>query len=216
MKSAEEIEKIIEVCRDNGIKPVGNVFTKSAEEIEKIIEVCKVNGIEITGSVFMKSAEKIVKIIEVCKANEIEMSCSVFLKSAEEIVKIIEVCKANEIKITGSVFQKSSKDINETCEYLRENYGSEYVKPLLAIISVKKLKTIFPYLESLGVLPTVINSASILTLSLEEIQERKSVLDMLGESMVVGNRYNYIFGLSKKNYAKKLESLNISSGGRSL
>ena len=114
------------------------------------------------------------------------------------------------------MFSKKAKDINETCEYLRENYGNEYLRPLLVIISVKKLKTILPYLESIGVLPIVINSASILTLSLEEIQERKSVLDKLGENMVVGNRYNSIFGLSKKNYAKKLENLEFENGGRSL
>ena len=81
----------------------------------------------------------------------------------------------------------------------------------MIVISVKKIKEIFPYLNSLGVLPTVINSASILTLSLDEIKERKQVLDYLGEPMVVGNRYNSIFGLSKKNYQKKLESLNINN-----
>ena len=72
-------------------------------------------------------------------------------------------------------------------------------------ISDKKLRVILPYLYSLGVLPTVINSASILSLSMDEIIERKELLDYLGEPMVMGSRFNSIFGLSKKNYAKNKE-----------
>ena len=46
-------------------------------------------------------------------------------------------------------------------------------------------------------------SASILTLTLDEIKERKGLIDGLGESMVLPNgRFNSIFGLSKKNYQK--------------
>ena len=112
--------------------------------------------------------------------------------------------------MTGSIFVKKSTDLNESISYLRENYGNEYLKSLLVIISVKKLSEVLPYLESMDVLPYVINSASILRLSLEEIKERKQVLDYLGESMVTGNKFNSIFGMSKKNYQKKLENLNIS------
>ena len=93
---------------------------------------------------------------------------------------------------------------------MKENYGEEYLKPLLVIISEKKLKVILPYLYSLGVVSTVINSASILSLSIEEIIERKELLDYLGEPMVVGERFNSIFGLSRKKYLKKLEELNIN------
>ena len=39
----------------------------------------------------------------------------------------------------------------------------------------------------------------------------EELLDYLGEPMVVGKRYNSIFGLSRKNYQKKLEELNIDS-----
>ena len=149
--------------------------------------------------------------MEVCKQNNIEATGNVFLKPAEEIERIVEVCKRNNIELTGSVFKRKSQELNETINYLKQNYGTEYLKTLLVVISVKKIKEIFPYLDSLCVLPTVINSASILRLSLDEIKERKQVLDYLGEHMVVGNRYNSIFGLSKKNYQKKLESLNINN-----
>ena len=51
----EEIKRIVEVCKENGIEPKGTVFLKSAEEIKKIVEVCKENGIQPTGTVFLKS-----------------------------------------------------------------------------------------------------------------------------------------------------------------
>ena len=117
----------------------------------------------------------------------------------------------NNIEIVGSIFQKKAKDLNETIQYLRTNWGNEYLKPLIIIISPKKIGQVFPYLDSLGVLPIVINSASILTLTLDEIKERKELLDYLGEPMVVKNKFHKILGMSRKNYQKKLEELNIDS-----
>ena len=210
-KTADDIQKIVEVCKRNNIEITGTIFRKTADEIKKIIEVCNQNNIEITGTVFQKTADEIKKIIEVCNQNNIEITGSVFYKTADEIQKIVEICGQNNIGITGTVFVKKSKDLTSTIKYLKSNYGNEYLKPLLIVISPKKLEQVFPYLESLGVLPTVINSASILTLSLDEIKERKELLDYLGEPMVVGNRYNSIFGLSRKNYQKKLDELNINS-----
>ena len=185
------------------------------EQLKELYSYCINENIDfnnIPNYIFVRKRIKdISKIVEVCKANKIEITGSVLMKSADEIQRIIEACKANKIEITGSVLMKKSQDLNETINYLKLNHGDEYLKQLLIVISTKKIKEIFPYLDSLGVLPTVITSASILRLSLDEIKERKQVLDTLGEPMVVGNRYNSIFGLSKKNYQKKLESLNINN-----
>ena len=52
MKSADEIEKIVEVCKRYNIEITGSVFKQSTAEIEKIVEICKKYNIEITGSVF--------------------------------------------------------------------------------------------------------------------------------------------------------------------
>ncbi len=201
MKSAEEIEKVIEACKRNNIEIIGSIFRQSAEEIEKIIEVCRSNNIEITGSLFRQSAEEIEKIIEACKRNNIEITGSLFIQNAEEIEKIIEVCKRNNIEITGGIFLKKSKDLTNSIEYIKNNYGQEYLKPLIINKSVKYLMQVFPYLQQLNVLPIVINSASILTLKLEEIQERKSILDMQGINMVdERGKFNSIFGMTRKKY----------------
>ena len=68
-KKIKEIQKIVEVCKNNGIKAEGNVFLKNAEEIQKIVEICKNNGIKAEGTVFQKNAEEIQKIVELCKNN---------------------------------------------------------------------------------------------------------------------------------------------------
>ena len=205
LKSAEEIEKIVEVCQKNKIEVTGSVFLKSAEEIEKIVEVCKKNKIELTGSVFFKSAEEIEKIVEVCKKNKIEVTGSVFKRTAEEIEKIVEVCQKNKIKITGSVFLKNPKQLKENIEYIKQNYGEEYLTPLIVSKNLKHLQKTFPYLQSIGVLETIKTSASILSLTLEEIKERKAFIESIGEPIVKENKFNSIFGMPKKSYPKKVK-----------
>ena len=204
-RTAEEIEKIIEVCKKNKIELTGNVFLKSAEEIEKIVEVCKKNKIELTGSVFFKSAEEIEKIVEVCKKNKIEVTGSVFKRTAEEIEKIVEVCQKNKIKITGSVFLKNPKQLKENIEYIKQNYGEEYLTPLIVSKNLKHLQKTLPYLQSIGVLETIKTSASILSLTLEEIKERKAFIESIGEPIVKENKFNSIFGMPKKSYPKKVK-----------
>ena len=199
--SIEEIEKIIEVCQRNNIEITGSVFLSVSEEIEKIVEVCQRNNIEITGSVFLKPSEEIEKIVEVCQRNNIEITGSVFLKTAEEIEKIVEVCQENNVEITGSIFLKTAKDLSDSIEYIKNNYGESFLKPLIINKNVKYLMKVFPYLEKLHVLDAVIASASILTLKLEEIEERKAILDMQRIEMVnEKGKFNSIFGLSRKKY----------------
>ena len=178
---------------------------RSAKEIEEIIKVCKENGIEATGNVFMRSAKEIEEIIKVCKENGIEATGSVFMKSAKEIEEIIKVCNENGIEITGSIFKKSPKQLKENIEFIKQNYGEEYLTPLIISKNLKNFQKILPYLQSIGVLETVKNSASILSLTLEEIQERQAFAEKIGEPIVKNGRFNSIFGLSRKNYQKKVK-----------
>ena len=205
-KSAEEIEKIIEVCKKYNIEITGSVFMKSAEEIEKIIKVCKKYNIEITGSVFYKSAEEIEKIVEVCKTYNIEITGSVFKQNAEEIEKIVEICKKYNIEITGSVFLKKSSSLQKTINFIIENYDERYLTPLIIAKEPKHLSEVMPYLDSLGVLEFIINSASILTLTKEEIEKRVEIIKLLGEDIVKNGKFNSVFGMNKARLNKKLNS----------
>ena len=201
-----EIEKIIEVCKKYNIEITGSVFRQSAEEIEKIIKVCKTYNIEITGTVFMKSAEEIEKIIIVCKKYNIEITGTVFMKSAEEIEKIIEVCKKYNIEITGTVFIKKANSLQKTIDFIIENYDERYLTPLIIIKEPKHLSEVMPYLDSLGVLEFIINSASILTLTKEEIEKRVEIIKLLGENIVKNGKFNSVFGMDKTRLNKKLNS----------
>ena len=186
-------------------------FHKTSEEIEKIIKVCRENNIPITGSVFQKTAEDIEKIIKVCKENNIPITGSVFHKTSEDIEKIIKVCIENNIAITGSVFIKTSEEIEKSINYIKENYGQAYLKPLIINKNVEHLKNVLPYLESLGVLPYVVKSASILTLTLDEIKERKDFVESNNDTLVLQNgRFNSVFGLSKANYKKLTNKSSIT------
>ena len=207
-RTIQEIEEIIKVCKENEIEVTGTVFKRTAKEVEEIIKVCKGNGIEVTGTVFTKSAQEIEEIIKVCKENGIEATGTVFMKSAQEIEEIIKVCNENGIEITGSIFQKSSKQLKENIEFIKQNYGEEYLTPLIISKNLKNLQKILPYLQSIGVLETVKNSASILILTLEEIQERQAFAEKIGEPIVKNGRFNSIFGLSRKNYQKKVKEFS--------
>ena len=66
--------------------------------------------------------------------------------------------------------------------------------------NLKHLRETMPYLKALGVLETVIKSPSILTLTLDDIKERKSFIETIGGRLVDEGRFNPIFGVSKKKY----------------
>ena len=206
LKSAGEVEKIVEIRKKYNIEITGTIFHKSVEEIEKIIEVCKKYNIEITGTVFLKSSDEIEKIIEVCKKYNIEIKGNVFKQNAEEIEKIIEVCKKYNIEITGSVFLKKSSRLQKTIDFIIENYDERYLTPLIIIKEPKHLSEVMPYLDSLGVLEFIINSASILTLTKEEIEKRVEIIKLLGEDIVKNGKFNSVFGMNKTRLNKKLNS----------
>ena len=205
LKTAAEIKEIVEVCKENGIEVTGSVFYRTVAEIKEIVEVCKKNGMEATGNVFRRTAAEIKEIVEVCKENGIEATGSVFLKTATEIKGIVEVCKENRIEITGSIFVKNSKQLKENIEYIKQNYGEEYLTPLIVSKNLKHLQKTLPYLQSIGVLEIIKTSASILMLTVEEIKERQAFIESIDESIVKGDKFNSIFGLSRKNYQKKVK-----------
>ena len=121
------------------------------------------------------------------------------------------MCIENNIAITGSVFIKTSEEIEKSINYIKENYGQAYLKPLIINKNVEHLKNVLPYLESLGVLPYVVKSASILTLTLDEIKERKDFVESNNDTLVLQNgRFNSVFGLSKANYKKLTNKSSIT------
>ena len=128
-----------------------------------------------------------------------------FKRTAQEIEEIIKVCNENKIEITGSIFLKKSKQLKENIEFIKQNYGEEYLTPLIISKNLKNLQKILPYLQSIGGLETVKNSASILNLTLEEIKERQAFAEKIGEPIVKNGRFNSIFRMPRKNYQKKVK-----------
>ena len=189
------------------IEQITSILRVPVERIQEIEERCpeltKNNVLSAANS--RRTIQEIEEIIKVCKENGIEATGSVFMKSAKEIEEIIKVCNENGIEITGSIFKKSPKQLKENIEFIKQNYGEEYLTPLIISKNLKNFQKILPYLQSIGVLETVKNSASILSLTLEEIQERQAFAEKIGEPIVKNGRFNSIFGLSRKNYQKKVK-----------
>ena len=204
-RTATEVEEIVEICKKNGIKITGSIFLRRTSEIKEIVKVCKDNGIEVIGSVFYKTADEIKEIVKVCQENEIEITGSVFRRTATGIKEIVKVCKDNGIEITGSIFSKNSKQLKENIEYIKQNYGEEYLTTLIVSKNLKHLQRTLPYLQSIGVLETIKTSASILSLTLEEIKERQAFIKNIGETIVIDGKFNRIFGMPKKRYQKKVK-----------
>ena len=173
------------------------------ETEEKCSELTKENILSAANS--RKDVDEIKKIEQVCKDNEIEVTGNVFLRTAAEIKEIVEVCKENGIEITGSIFSKNSKQLKENIEYIKQNYGEEYLTNLIVSKNLKHLQKTLPYLQSIGVLETIKTSASILSLTLEEIKERQVFIESIGEPIVKGNKFNPIFGMIQKRYQKKVK-----------
>ena len=134
---------------------------------------------------------KIEEIIGACKKHDVPITGPVFRGTADEIEKIIGICKDN------------TDELEKSINYIKSTYGKAYLQPLIVNKNVEYLKVVLPYLDSLGVLPFVMNSASILTLSLEEIIERKEYIESHNGELVLPNgRFNSIFDMSKANYEK--------------
>lgn len=166
-------------------------------------------GFEDTEDIFERQV-----LIFICPKEKFRVKINNLIKQLgnnyiEEIEKIIEVCKRNNIQITGSIFLKTSEEIEKSINYIKENYGQAYLTPLIINKNVEHLKNVLPYLESLGVLPYVVKSASILTLTLDEIKERKDFVESNNDTLVLQNgRFNSIFGVSRANYKKLTNNKN--------
>ena len=203
MKSISELEKIILVCKKYDVPVTGSCFYKSADVLEKIIKVCREYGLEIKGNVLKQDAEDIKRIIILCKKYNLKIVNSMFIKNAQEFENIVNLCNEEGISITPSIFLQSFKELKKSIAYVKTNFGKEYLTVLVVNKNVKYLENVLPYLNELGVLPVVIKSASILTLSLEEIKMRKEYIENNGEDMVLPNgRFNSVFSLSRKTYER--------------
>ena len=217
-RTADEIKDIIEVCREKNVnlKDNANMFMKTADEIKDIIEVCRENNVDPKGNVFNRTADEIRDIIEVCQEKNIDPKGAVFKRTADEIKDIVKVCRENNIKITGSVFKRTADKLQSSIDFIKEHYDSSYLTPLIIVKDAKYLSKVFPYLDELGVLETVRQSASILGLKLDEIRERKNFVDSIGEPMVLKNgKFNSVFGMSKKRYAERVSNVKKNSDGDS-
>jgi hypothetical protein len=111
------------------------------------------------------------------------------------------------------VFLKTAEQLKENIEYIKEEFGREYLLPLIVSKSNETLRKVLPYLQEKGYLEYLKNSASILNLTLEQIKERETFIKEKGDSIIdERGKFNSIFGLSKKKYEKRVAELKKGVG----
>ena len=210
-KSPADVRKIILTCRKCGIVPTGTIFLKSSSEIEKIFNLCEEYNAKLSASMFYSNKDDIEKVIKICQKYNIDVMGNMFKTTPEEVERIINICLENNMQISSSLFAKKSLDIENSIDFVKENYGTCYIKPLVVIHSKEHISEVFSYLDELGVLPTAATSFGILTLSLDEIKLRKQVLDNLGESITNSSKdmFHSIFGLCNKRFQDKYVNVKI-------
>ena len=123
----------------------------------------------------------------------------------KQIAAYNKIVHNNESIKTRDLILGATYLTKENIEYIKQNYGEEYLTPLIVSKNLKHLQKTLPYLQSIGVLETIKTSASILSLTLEEIKERKAFIESIGEPIVKENKFNSIFGMPKKSYPKKVK-----------
>lgn len=178
--SLSSIERVIKTCHENNVEITGSVFKSSAKEIKDVILACRRNNIDTVGNVFQRSADEIESVVSICRENNMEVTGSMFLKKPDEVKKIIPLCRKFGIEATGSIFLRKASQLQDSIDFIMENYDDSYLKNSIVVRDSKHLSKVFPYLEELGVLEVVRESASILSLKLDEIKERKAFIDSIG------------------------------------
>jgi len=119
---------------------------------------------------------------------------------------------------------KQPKELEKNIEYVEKRFGKEYVIPLIITKSKEHLEKVLSFLQEKGMLPVVLTSASILSLTLEDIEERMEYLKSHNKPIVVLGRkkeqaFNPALGISRARYEKLLEkekriSSRLTDGGR--
>ena len=216
--NVERIKEIEKLALDKDTTLSAAISRLSIDDIVADVQICRENNVDLKDNVtvFNRTADEIRDIIEVCQEKNIDPKGAVFKRTADEIKDIVKVCRENNIKITGSVFKRTADKLQSSIDFIKEHYDSSYLTPLIIVKDAKYLSKVFPYLDELGVLETVRQSASILGLKLDEIRERKNFVDSIGEPMVLKNgKFNSVFGMSKKRYAERVSNVKKNSDGDS-
>ena len=182
------------------VERIQDLETKLASEERQTI---------LQAAISRASSDECVEIIRACRDNGIEITGTVFFRTGQEIRDIAQVCRDNGIEITGSIFIRTTDQLRDNIRYVKDTFGKEYLQPLIISKNKKCLEKVLPFLKTKGVLPVIVTSASILALTKEEIEERMDYLQRYGEQVVVstkeGQKFNSLFGFSRKKYKKLLE-----------
>ena len=204
-----EVIEILDICKEKNLKISSNTFRRNSEEFKDIVAECERQGIQPKGTVFKCNAAEIKEIFEIYQEllND-KPTYNAFNKKPNEVRSIITLCQSHNIPITGILYDRTKAELEDTINFLKAAYGEEFLIPQIIIYDKEHLTSVLAYLYGKRELKTVINSPSILKLTVTDIVEREILIRQRQEEMVVNGEFNPIFGWSKTKYKEELEKHN--------
>ena len=79
------------------MREAGRILAIVHEELAKIIDICKEEGIEVTNSMLERKSSDVLAIINLCDNYGIKVSDGMFKRDLQEITDIVNFCAENNI-----------------------------------------------------------------------------------------------------------------------
>ena len=171
-RTSDEIEDILEICKNYNVTPQDGMYKRTPQEVKEIIDICIEKGIKVKSSIFRKKPLDFKKVVDTCIKLDIPPTGSVYRRTVEEIEeiykihmdllnskptpntfnkkpseveKIIKLCLENDINITGTIYCKDAYELEDTINYIKNNFGKEYLIPQVIIEAKEHLQIIMTY-----------------------------------------------------------------------
>ena len=124
-KKYNELERKIQICKENEIEPTELIFSVILENLEEVIKVCQENNIkpylEMSVRELDKMSKEIPNIIKICQENEIEITGKIFTARMQNVEDSVSLCKINDIPLRTEMFFRSKSDNQEIIDICLKN-----------------------------------------------------------------------------------------------
>ena len=118
--------------------------------------------------------------------------------------------KGNKILVSEG-YDKTKDELEDTINFLKEKYNAQFLIPQIIIYNKEHLNTVLAYLGGKRELQTVLNSPSILKLTVSEIVDREIFIRNRGEELTINGLFNPIFGWAKSKFEEEMKKQQTQS-----
>ena len=229
-QKAEVLEKIIELIEKKGLALSSSIMSRNLEDIEEILRIATEKNLILNSTIFEKKPAELTELIEICERENVSLYATMYLKDNKSVKKMIKSLKDNHIKPTSLMYSKGEvylddrikvcndyglvlnnalfrADENElelNYNYIKDNYGTEYVTSTTMTKANARVKEVFQYMASQGLLKYLPNNEAIFTLKPEDLKARIEYLKKKGLDIIEEEQFSNVLTMTKRKF-KSLE-----------